>query len=610
MNQFFSKPYFKICSKILFTDFGTLLTGKISLKHQRTISDSLPTTSISNDAFNYVATGRFNFQRKNLYYSFYISESADRPRQIQFSDGTGNILEEQEIPPGGVYQNSTDKLCGVWRRLPRDYRKLLKEERMHVSLVWEESSTLTGALSRFKGLSSEQYSAILEPSEGTDRTIMAGAGATAIVTASSASAPSLHISLVFNGVFLPTEVSDVPLIIQLEHSDKNYVVFSEELTISKPSNEINFGEVRSAISGADLRLLTRGKLIISIISKKNPQMLKLTGLIRPRASCDMYQAVISTSPAGFGWAFIDKFGGLRYGIQSFNQTTSLVDEAGGKRKIDLEDLSSPNLTNGTFERPGPRLLEPLFNGDLSLVLAADSKARFVQRPVAEARDTAATSPLFIHSSSSFSSAAALIWASIDDHCSLHYELELFGLGNNQTNLSLSLETMPLLAPGAPVFRRLLDEFSGNLLEGSVTALSSLELYRIESGISFLELSDQETNTKILRGLFNIKAPLTCLPHYADNDVASVVAYNLQPPQSGETENEAATACYHEAKFYQEGTQWTSSADPCSMCHCYRAVAQCDPVPCPAFNCPAGQKPKQMPGFCCPVCTSKLMLLKL
>lgn len=58
---------------------------------------------------NFAATGRFSFHKKNLYYSFYISEKAARPRAIQFIDNTGNILEEHSlvIPnngPNSIYQ--------------------------------------------------------------------------------------------------------------------------------------------------------------------------------------------------------------------------------------------------------------------------------------------------------------------------------------------------------------------------------------------------------------------------------------------------------------------------------------------------------------------------
>nr|XP_050868652.1 dorsal-ventral patterning protein Sog isoform X3 [Vespula vulgaris] len=600
--------------------FGTLLTGKTSQAVRR--DDTVPTSNY-NSAYNYLATGRFTFHRKNLYYSFYLSAGTPRPRSIQFIDGSGSILEEQTIDAaGGVYQNATGKVCGVWRRVPRDYRKLLREERLHVSFIWEPCASLTGQLSRYRALSTEQFTSLLEPTMGVDRSLMSGAGGTAIVSASSASAPSIHVSLVFNGVFLPNDVSEVPIIVQLEHVEKDYVVLREEIVVKKPSNELNFGEVRSALSGADLRLLTRGKLSISIMSRRDPQALRLSGMVGPRVSCDMYQTLlISESPSrasGLAWAFLDRSGALRYGVRLIgleeeSPLVTLVDE-GGKRRTELEDLT-PSLrdgfANGTLDRPGPRFLEPLFNGELSVVAASHLgsllRGRLLQRPVADARDTAA--PVLLRrltEDSQYPAPTALIWTAVDLDCALHYELEIAGLEQPNTSSNgdqeartfrLYLETMPLLAQGAPVARRLLEEFTGNVLEGSVTGLSPVELYRIESGIGFLEVTDKQAGS-LLKAPFKARAPLSCLPHYADNDVASVVAYNLHPPRS---EIETG-ACFHETRFYEEGTQWTSANDPCSMCHCYRGLAQCDPVPCPVLACPQGKQLKPAAGHCCPICS--------
>lgn len=578
----------------------------------------------SNGVYDYSATGRFTFNRKNLYYSFYLSSATPRPRSLQFIDSTGSILEEQSIDPlGGFYQNATGKVCGVWRRVPKDYRKLLKEEKLYVSLIWESSSSLTGQLSRYRALATEQYSALLEVSNGS---MMPGAGGTAIVSASSTSAPSIHISLVFNGLFTPNDVMDVPLIVVLEHHEKEYVVLREEINVRKPNQELNFGEVRSAISATDLRLLTRGKLSLSVLSKRDAQM-RLIGVVGPKATCEMYQSLmISETPtqaSGIAWAFMDHVGALRYGVEVVgleddNPLITLVDD-GGKRRVELEDLT-PTFTrdsaNGSLDRPGPRLLESLFEGQLAVVaatqLGATLHGRFVERPVADARDT--TSPILLRRFSQKASSAqqstnsgvGIVWSSVDQDCALHYELEIAGLPASWTSTSqmesaartfrLYLETMPLLAQGAPVSKRLLEEFTGSSLEGSVTGLSPVELYRIESGIGFLLLTDSKSNW-MLKAPFKAKAPLNCLPHYAENDVASVVAYNMNPPKS-EVES---TACFHETRFYEEGNQWTSATDPCSMCHCYRGMAQCDPIPCPVLNCSPGKQPKSAAGHCCPIC---------
>jgi chordin len=66
----------------------------------------------------------------------------------------------------------------------------------------------------------------MQPASGTDSLVMNGAGGTAIVSASS-SAPSIHVSVVFNGIFSPDDVADVPVVVRLESLEKQQVVLQE-----------------------------------------------------------------------------------------------------------------------------------------------------------------------------------------------------------------------------------------------------------------------------------------------------------------------------------------------------------------------------------------------
>lgn len=134
--------------------------------------DEMLNTYSTKNPQNFAATARFSFQKKNLYYSFYVSDKAARPRAIQFIDNAGNILEEHSlvIPnngPNSVYQNLTGKICGVWRRVPRDYRRLLREDQMNVVLIWggkyQAELALAGPISKYPALTTELFSALLEP---------------------------------------------------------------------------------------------------------------------------------------------------------------------------------------------------------------------------------------------------------------------------------------------------------------------------------------------------------------------------------------------------------------------------------------------------------------
>lgn len=130
-----------------------------------------------------------------------------------------------------LYQNVTRKVCGVWKRLPRDYRRLLKDEQLFAVLVWgmkdQAEFTLSGQIMRYVALGTELFSSLLEPAPGADHDMMMGAGGTAIVSISSASTPSIHIAVVFNGIFSPDEISDVPVNITLSLEEKQQIIIEE-----------------------------------------------------------------------------------------------------------------------------------------------------------------------------------------------------------------------------------------------------------------------------------------------------------------------------------------------------------------------------------------------
>lgn len=98
-------------STFFIADFATLLTGRTSSTFRK--DDGSPSVGLQQNNNNYVATGRFTFHRKNLYYSFYVSDPLYRPRALQFADFEGNILWEQALLIEGVtsvYQNVTGKV--------------------------------------------------------------------------------------------------------------------------------------------------------------------------------------------------------------------------------------------------------------------------------------------------------------------------------------------------------------------------------------------------------------------------------------------------------------------------------------------------------------------
>lgn len=611
---------------IVVADFGALLTGRTSNFLKR---EEIKTPYNTNNPRNIVATARFTFHKRNLYYSFYVTEKAERPRAVQFIDETGHILEEHILvmPSSGpisVYQNATGKLCGVWRRVPRDYRRLLRDDQMNVVLLWggkgQAELALAGKISKYPALSTELFSSLLGPAPDSNPEIMTGAGGMAIVSTSSGATSSIHLTLVLNGLFSYDEIIDVPLNIRLESAEKKQSILEDILIVKKPAHDYNVIEFSSPVSTHDLRLLTRGKLLLTVESRKRPA-LRIQGNIITRVACELFQTLLvpgssesKTKSSGMAWLYLNREGSLVYNIQTDdlnlqeNPLITLVDDS-GKRKTELEDLTpslSFNNAIGVIDRLGPRVLEPLYAENLAINVATvneDSliRGRLVSRQVADSRDS--VEPILMKRTDANSPAQSMgmAWLAVDNECSLHYELTLNSYFNHQQSYQLILEEIPIEAPGAPVSTKVLDEFSGHFLEGFVIGLSSYELAKLETSICYLQVKSKEGDLLLKGKLRATKIPNHCLPMYTDNNVPSVFSPN------DHTDNHLPMGdkkCFHSGRFYDEGEQWRNGLETCSMCSCLHSRVKCESVKCPPLKCKGDDVLPPRKGECCSTCASK------
>ncbi|XP_058127543.1 dorsal-ventral patterning protein Sog [Anopheles ziemanni] len=618
--------------------FAALLTGRTSATLKR---DDAGTMYSTLNPQNIVATGRFSFHKKNLYYSFYVSERAARPRSIQFVHANGNILEEHTLAIAtdegrfSVYQNTTGKVCGVWRRVPREYRRLLRDELMSVVLLWggrqQAELALAGPIAKYPALAHELFSSLLEPGS-SEAGAMAGAGGTAIVSTSSGVTSSIHLTVVLNGLFAPEDIADVPLAVRLESLEKRQLILEDVQRVKKPSHDINILEVSSPVSVADLRLLTRGKLTLTVESRRNPDLLRLQGPVRGRVACEVFQTLLSSHGAearsdgsGLAWMYQARDGSLVYQVQTHNlplppTAITLLDDS-AKRKPELETLTrvfAGEQATGALDRMGPRILEPLYSGDLVIQVASDQNltllhGKFVTRQVADARDTGA--PVLLRRGTPsgeqqppamLAHAVGMAWMAVDNECALHYDLSLAGIPAAFHPLQLILEELPLEAPNAPRSRRLLEDFGGNQLEGFALTLAPAELAKLETSVLYLEVRSNATADPILRSRLrnNPRVPNHCTGSgHNDNEVQQQYhPYTpndhhpaaIAPPGSGK--------CYHSGRFYDDGETWRSTVEACTMCSCDHHQYRCEKIKCPPLRC-RKEDVVHSKGDCCPTCRS-------
>lgn len=599
--------------------YAALLTGRSSLVLRNDDNKPIP----NDNKNNVVATGRFNFHRRSLYYSFYISDRAARPYRLQFVDPDANILEEITLSEAGgsvnsVYQNATRKVCGVWKRLPRDYRRLLKDERLFVVLVWGATNEfmLSGQIKRYAALDTELFSSLMEPAPGT--TSMQGAGGTGIIYTSTSLTPSIHVAIVFNGLFEANETKDVPVEITLM-DERKIPILKEIRIVSKPALDLNLVELSTVVSGPDLRSLTRGRLLLTVASLSRPHSLKLVGNIMTKTTCELFQTLLvppQGDTTGLAWMYLNNEGYLVYNIQIDglgHQKPDLIvlSDMSTKRKVELLDITSSyhnGWANGTQDKITPKIIEPLYSGNLWVSVAKGNysmtkgnftmaKGKLVPKLVADARD--APAPILLRRESNVpSSAVGLAWINVDNMCNLHYDVTLSGLGHPGP-LDVYLEMLPMIAPGAPVIPRHLGEIVGGNLDGSTNdILRREELRRLDSGVAFLKIKDKSSRhnlTLLAATLKQIKVPATCLPQLTDDN--NVGLSHLDANEDNMAQN--GGDCFHGGRFYTDEASWTSALNPCEICVCRNGQIKCDTAKCPPLNCPNGQR--LHPGDCCPVC---------
>ncbi|XP_050351224.1 dorsal-ventral patterning protein Sog isoform X2 [Nymphalis io] len=573
-----------------------------------------------------VATARFTFRRRHLFWSVLLGPSmAIQPRALAFLDRGGRMLLEHPLKraPGihKTYEEKTDKLCGVWRRVPREYKRLLREGSLYVALIWGDErnnsmeSALSGRINRYPALSTEMFTSLLEP-EHIPTTIGNGPcddyrspgqeegwwGGTAVVTGAAGAAPSLHLAIIYNGVFMPAS-RDQSVRVLLTLPERNQTIIDEIQKINKPGYELNVLEVSTPVSAAELRSLSRGRLLLSVEVLGTSER-RISGSVRQRAACEVFHAPLiaerppaAVTPEGLALLYIDKDGSLVYDIQVENLSIAdpkitLVEEQ-SKRHSQVEILDT---RIGVLARPSARIFPPLYEDQLAVHIGSDTgppmlRGRLLTRPLP---DAASSGPALlrrtdVRMSPSINPVAGLAWLSVDALCGMNYEVVINGYSGSW---SAWLDSHAIGGPRP---------LAG--AEGSVLEPSSMELTALNNGNAYLNVRASDNDTEFLRTrLPQISVPLSCLPAVPDSDNELSANYEPthvnSPPPDNSLSNTAS--CYYAGKTYEDGAQWMLT-ESCHMCGCVHGVLRCDPVRCPPVNCAVPTI--QPPGQCCPICTN-------
>ena len=125
----------------------------------------------------------------------------------------------------------------MWRKVPRVYKQLLRDEKLWVALLDDKDSgeSISGRVSRYKALSTELLSALLVPANSATTCTHGACGGTAAVSMASAS-NSIHVTVAVSG--LVPKGSDVDTFVvrleTLENGSNQPRQIEEIVTVQKP----------------------------------------------------------------------------------------------------------------------------------------------------------------------------------------------------------------------------------------------------------------------------------------------------------------------------------------------------------------------------------------
>ncbi|XP_041419135.1 chordin-like [Xenopus laevis] len=571
-----------------------------------------------------VAKARFNLQRSNLLFSI-TYKWIDRLSRIRFSDLEGSVLFEHPVHRMGSTRGDTT--CGIWRSLNRSTLRLLQMGHIVVSLVTTTLSEpeISGKIVKHKALFSETFSALLTP-EDSDVT---GGGGLAMFTLSDVD-DNLNFILMLRGL-RGGERDWIPILVQISH--QNHVI--REIYANISAQEQDFAEVLPDLSSREMLWLAQGQLEISVQTEGRRQQ-SMSGIITVRRSCDTLQSVLSggdalnptkTGAVGSASITLHENGTLEYQIQiagTMSTVTAVTLETKPRRKTKrniLHDLSKDYHDGrvwGYWIDANARDLHMLLQSELFLNVATkdfqEGELRGQLTPLLYSGLWARYEQLPIPLAGQFVSppirtgSAGHAWVSLDEHCHLHYQIVVTGLGKAEdAALNAHLHGFAELGEvgeSSPGHKRLLKGFYGSEAQGSVKDLDLDLLGHLSRGTAFIQVSTKLNPRGEIRGQIHI-------PNSCESGGVSLTPeepeYEYELYEEGRQRDpddlrKDPRACSFEGQLRAHGSQWAPEYDrKCSMCSCQKRTVICDPIVCPPLNC---SQPVQTSDQCCPVCEEK------
>ncbi|KAG1666661.1 Dorsal-ventral patterning protein Sog [Nymphon striatum] len=487
------------------------------------------------------ARGFFKFLKRDLHFSIYTN-SIEKVTSIRFTDQEANIVKEYDVK-----QNSSAKICGIWHKLPRMYRRLLQKQRLSVQVTtadYKDGIASGRLIKRYHNGSGYAryifytkhftflsrifchldffevlFESVLSP-DTTFNTLSVGAGGLAAVKLEGSSA---IISITFDGMFKKTDTKNpssmTVFIEKVNGKDNSRVVIADtkkEVIIDKPSLGKHSISIALKFSAQELKQMARGKLALGLISNFGN---KISGRIIPKQTCDVFQAVISgdgsnngrkskTGAAGFALLELEDSGTIRYSIKIESLSSTLVElkiKYPGKKRRRVKEVEDALATymdgwaNGTYTKTTVTDIEKLMNGEFFVNVGSENFPSEIQGKI---RRSLRTQPQLqgnmVLLTGNKTSAAGVAWVYVDDECRLGYDVYSSGLSlkksrhhHNDKNLAEERHILELFdVPKNREFKNkriALHKFNGVHVNSIKKKINRVTLFGIHQGITYLKI---------------------------------------------------------------------------------------------------------------------------
>ncbi|TFJ99126.1 Aminomethyltransferase [Platysternon megacephalum] len=552
-----------------------------------------------------VAKARFTLVRSYLLFSINYERSVP-PRRW---DKQGNSQ-----PEASASSCPSPQICGMWRNLHKPSIRLLKAEQLRISLVTKSqpAGEIQGPIIKHRALFAETFSAILT---SVDPTHM-GTGGIAMLTLSDTE-NNLHFILMAKGLLEPAdkEFPWVSLRVRILHQSRVLREVRANITMQDP----DFAEVLSDLSSREMLWLAQGQLKITAETEGRRRR-QIAGYVTARKSCDTLQSVLcggdalmptKTGAVGSAKLALHENGTLEYQIQvagTASEVISVTLETKPRRKnkrnilFDMTPSYREGLASGTWQHMNARdthmlLQSELFlnvatkdfeegevRGQISSLLYSGLLARYTELPIPLAGQL--VSPPVRTSS------AGHAWVSLDEHCHLHYEIVVGGLGkSDDVAISAHLHGVAELGERGHEHARLLKGFYGTEAQGVVKDLDAELLRHLAQGTAFLQVSTKVNPRGEMRG----KVGATDSPPRTFRSLGSSCGSRQALPKA---DSARIGHSLPQSRGATSPPLWGHG--PPSTAGRKRTVI-CDPILCQPLNC---TQQVHLEDRCCPVCEER------